>query len=74
MGWICHHCSVNKNKINRLYDRCLRIVYSDSGSSFEDLLDKATSAIHVKNVRSLTIEMFQLSENVSFLIVNKIFD
>ena len=31
--WMCHHCSVN-NKINRLRERCLRIVYSDSISSF----------------------------------------
>ena len=32
--WMCHHCSVN-NKINHLHERCLRIAYSDSMSSFE---------------------------------------
>ena len=31
--WMCHHRSVN-NKINHLHERCLRIVYSDSVSSF----------------------------------------
>ena len=31
--WMCHHCRVS-NKINRLHERCVRIVYSDSISSF----------------------------------------
>ena len=31
--WICHQRRVN-NKINYLHERCLRIVYSDSVSSF----------------------------------------
>ena len=31
--WICHQRRVN-NKINCLHERCLRIVYSDSVSSF----------------------------------------
>ena len=39
---MCHHRSVN-NKITLLHERCLRIVYSDSMSSFEDLLDKDRS-------------------------------
>ena len=37
------------NKINRLHERCLRIVYCDNRSSFEDLLDKDKSvSIYVK--------------------------
>ena len=37
------------NKINRLRERCLRIVYSDNISSFVDLLDKDESvSIQVK--------------------------
>ena len=35
--WMCHRRSVN-NKINRLHERCLRIVYNYSMPSFEDLL------------------------------------
>lgn len=35
----CHHHIVD-NKTNRLPGRCSLIVYSDSGSSCEDLLDK----------------------------------
>lgn len=57
--WMCHHCSVN-NKINCLHEWCLPIVYSDSGSSFEDLLDKDNSVpLHVKNEQSLAIEMLK---------------
>ena len=51
--WMCHHRSVN-DKINRLHERCLRIVYSDSVPSFEDLLDKDRSvSVHVKNIKTL---------------------
>ena len=57
--WICHHCSVN-NKINRLHERSLSIVYSDSVSSFEDLLDKDRSdSAHVKFIKTLSIEMLK---------------
>ena len=37
--WMCHHRSVN-NERNRFHERCLRTVYSDSVSSFEELLHK----------------------------------
>ena len=57
--WMCHHRSVN-NKINRLHERCLRIVYSDSVSSFEDLLDKDRSdSVHVKFIKTFSIEMLK---------------
>ena len=60
-----HHRSVN-NKINCLHERCLRIVYSDSVSSFEDLLDKDRSvSVHVKNIKTLAIEMFKVSNKLS---------
>ena len=34
--WMCHSRSVN-SKINRLHERCPRIIYSDKTSSFVDL-------------------------------------
>ena len=33
--WMCHSRLMN-NKINRLHEKCLRIVYSDKTSSFEE--------------------------------------
>ena len=57
---MCHHRSVNK-KIDRLHERCLRIDYSDSVSSIGDLLDKDRSiSVHVKNIKTLAIEMFKV--------------
>ena len=38
LTWMCHSRTMN-NKINRLRERCLRIVYSDNTSSFEKLLN-----------------------------------
>ena len=37
--WMCHS-RANNGKINRLHERCLRIIYSDKQSSFETLLEK----------------------------------
>ena len=37
--WMFHGRLIN-NKINRLHERCLRIVYSDNQSNFEEFLEK----------------------------------
>ena len=37
--WICHNRTTNR-KINRLYERCLRIIYNHKQSSFKMLLQK----------------------------------
>ena len=50
--WMCHNRTIN-NKINRLHERCLRIVYNDNKSSFQELLDNNKGVIiHVKNLRA----------------------
>ena len=43
--WMCHSRSMN-NKINRLHERCLRIIYSDKKSSFEEVLFKRQVCLH----------------------------
>ena len=40
--WMFHSCSLN-NKINRLHERCLRMIYNDKQSNFEKLLVKDNS-------------------------------
>ena len=53
--WMFHNGSLN-NKINRLHERCLRIIYNDRSSNFEELLNKDNSvSIHYNNVHALTI-------------------
>ena len=55
--------------------RCLRIVYNDNKSSFQELLDKHKGVtIHVKNVRALAVEMFKVSNNYSNSLMSEIFD
>ena len=48
--WTCHNCTIN-NKINCLHERCLRIVYNDNKSSFQELLDNDKGVtIQIKNI------------------------
>ena len=48
--WMLHSRNLN-NKINRLHERALRIVYSDYKSSFNTLLERDGSfSIHHRNV------------------------
>ena len=47
--WMFHNRSIN-NKINKLHERALRLVYKDDNLSFRELLDKDHSfTIHEKN-------------------------
>ena len=71
--WMCHSRLMN-NKINRLHEKCLRIVYSDKTSSFEELLEKDGSVtIHTRNLQVLATEMFKVYRNLSPNIVAEIF-
>ena len=44
LTWMFHSRKLN-NKINRLHERFLRLIYSDRGSSYEELLDKDNSKV-----------------------------
>ena len=49
------------NKINKLHERGLRIVYDDYNSKFEELLTKNGSfTIHHQNIQALAIEMLKI--------------
>ena len=62
------------NKINRLYERCFRIVHSDKTSSFEKLLEKDGSVtIHTRNLQTLATEMFKVYKNLSPAIIADLF-
>ena len=48
--WTFHSRNLN-NKINRLHERCLRVIYNDKTSSFEQLLENDNSvSIHHRNI------------------------
>ena len=62
--WICQSRK-NNNKISRLHERCLRIIYNDKRSSFNALLEKDGSvSIHERNIKILATGMFKVSKKL----------
>ena len=60
LAWMFHSRKLN-NKINKLHERCLRIIYSDSSSTFERLLTRDNSvSIHDRNSQVIATEMFKV--------------
>ena len=71
--WVCHSRKYN-NKINRLHERCLRIIYSDKKSTFDELLKNDGSvSIHTRNLQFLAIEMYKVKNDLAPLIVQDLF-
>ena len=59
-----HGRQVN-DKINKLHERVLRIVYNDTITSFEELLVKEkTFTIDHQNIQSLAIKMYKALNNL----------
>ena len=71
--WMFYSRTLN-NKINRLQERALRIIYSDYKSLFCELLEKDKSfSIHHKLIQSLAIEIHKFLYNLFPCIINNIF-
>ena len=64
--WMCHSRE-NNNKINRLHESCLRIIYNNNKRpSFNALLEEYGSvSIHEKNIKILGTEMFKVRKNLA---------
>ena len=57
------HSGTLNNKINRLGEKALRIVYGDYKSKFDKLLERnGFFSIHYRNIQTLTIEIFKSFE------------
>ena len=71
--WMFHNRKTN-NRINRLHERALRIVYHDNNLTFDELLkkDKAVK-IHHRNLQVLATEIFKWKKGISPPIMNEIF-
>ena len=62
--WMFHSRTLN-NKINRLHERALRIVYRNDALTFKDLLGLDSSVtIHERNLQRLATEMFKVKNQL----------
>ena len=62
------------NRINRIHERALRIVYRDAKSSFDDLLVKEKAfTIHERNLQTLGIELYKVAYGISPKIMRLVF-
>ena len=60
------HSRRTNNKINRLHERALRIVYDDDVSTFDQLLAMDKSfCIHHQNIQRLLIEIYKALHDIS---------
>ena len=71
--WMFHGRQLN-NRINRIHDRALKIVYRDTKSSFNDLLIKEKAfTIHERNLQTLGIELYKVAYGISPKIMRWVF-
>ena len=71
--WMFHGRQLN-NRINRIHDRALRIVYRDTKSSFTDLLIKEKAVtIHERNLQTLGIELYKVAYGIAPKIMRLVF-
>ena len=71
--WMFHSRSLN-NKINRVHERALRLVYQNN-LSFSGLLDLDNSAtMHQKNLQVLVTEIYKVKNGIAPYIMKDIFE
>ena len=68
------HCRTTNNKMNKLHERALRLIYKDKSLTFEQLLEKDQSfTIHERNIQKLAIEMYKVKNKMTPVPFQKIF-
>ena len=71
LSWMFHSRTLN-SKINRLYDRCLRIIYNDNTVSFPDLLE-IDNSVSVHHIQILATELYKFFNGLSPKLVSDCF-
>ena len=70
---MCHSKTLI-NKINRLHERCLRLICNNKHSKFHELFKKHCSAsIHTRNLQFFVTEMYKLAKGISPTVMQEIF-
>ena len=71
--WMCDSRE-NNTKINGLHERCLRTIYNDKQSSFNELLKKDGSvSMRERNLQVLATEMYKSNNGLSTPLMKDIF-
>ena len=71
--WMFHSRNLN-NKINRIHERALRLVYQNN-LSFSELLDLDNSVtVHQKNLQVLVTEIYKVKNGIAPEIMKDIFE
>ena len=71
--WMFHSRKLN-NKINRLHERALRLVYKKSTLSFNELLTMDNSfTVHQRNLQQLATEMYKIINDLTPRFMKSIF-
>jgi exonuclease III len=69
--WMFHSRKLN-HRINRIHERCLRLIYKDYVSTFQELLVKDSSlTIHETNLHKLALEIFRVKNNLCPILLSK---
>ena len=62
------------NRINRIHEMSLRVVYNDYNSTFTELLDRDGSyIIHERNIQTFAIEIYKVINGLSPEIMHEVF-
>ena len=73
LTWMFHSRKLN-NKINRLHERCLLVIYTHILSTFEELLNKDNSvSIYQRNLQCLVTERFKVHLGEAPQILHEVF-
>ena len=73
LAWIFHSRELN-HKIKRLHERCLRVVYHETISSFKELLQKDNSvSVHLGSIQVLVTEMLRVYKSMFPKLMTKAF-
>ena len=69
------HSPRNNAKIGNRHERCLRLIYSDKKSSFEEFLEKDGSvSVHRRNIQAHITEMYQVKSGYKTRIFSDLFN
>ena len=67
--WMFHSRTLN-NRINKIHERALHVIYNVSKLTYDELLHKDNSfTIHERNIQAQAIEMYKIKNNMSPVIM-----